>query len=415
MRHVRARACLLVVGLLSGAALASAQAPADGKVETAQPAEPKPSGSARTLPRTLTPRIQDGLNRTKISVGEVTTLKIEVDAESTVSVSLPEQQALGGLEQADRRSTSETRNGRTKTVYELDLLALEAGTVKVPALTLRIVGPNGELGDVHTKPQQLVVQSLIANEPNAAPKAASKPLVVMHDDYTLAWVALGLVAIALIAGATLLASRWLKQRPVAPVAPPPPRPPWEVALEKLHQLDAKREDLIADNRGGEFVDGVSEALREYLGRRYGFDGLERTTGELLATLEAVRPAKLSLSGVSLVLEQCDLVKFARATPDREECDDLWHGALDIVHTTMGMENDVVMTAGRPSLGPTPNATQRFSALPPAPGSAGSTAGFAAIPPSSRPGGANATSAHKALTSAGTPRGDDSSARKERGS
>ena len=78
---------------------------------------------------------------------------------------------------------------------------------------------------------------------------------------------------------------------------------------------------------------VSDALREYLGRRYGFDGLESTTDEVLRTLERVRPHQLSLSGVSLLLDQCDLVKFARAVPEAEICDDLWNGAMGLIRAT----------------------------------------------------------------------------------
>ena len=91
--------------------------------------------------------------------------------------------------------------------------------------------------------------------------------------------------------------------------------------------------MFAEDRGEEFVDGVSDALREYLGRRYGFDGLESTTDEVLRTLERIRPHKLSLSGVSLLLEQCDLVKFARFKPDLAQCDDLWNGAVGLIRST----------------------------------------------------------------------------------
>jgi hypothetical protein len=159
----------------------------------------------------------------------------------------------------------------------------------------------------------------------------------MEDDYTLAWIAGSILAAAAIAGATLLVSRWLKRRPKPVAPPPPPRAPWEVAIEKLLLLERDKETMLAAQKGEEFVDGVGDALREYLGRRYGFDGLESTTDEVLRTLERIRPHKLSLSGVSLLLEQCDLVKFARAAPDPATCDDLWNGALGLVRATTPQE------------------------------------------------------------------------------
>lgn len=285
-----------------------------------------------TLPPALTPKVTSKLQKSAIALGEVSTLAIVVDAPASAELSLPEQ-PMGGLELADRRMRSEPRGERVLTTYELDLLALEPGEVHIPPLTLRVVGPNGELGSVHTSEHALKVSSLIANEPNAQPKPVTKPVSVMRDDYTLAWIAGGLLAVALIAAATLLLARWLKRRPKPVLPPPPPRPPWELALERLQALAREKDHLFAEQRGEFFIDGISDALREYLGRRYGFDGLERTTGEVLTTLERLRPQKLSLSGVSLLLEQCDLVKFARVAPDAAQAADLLNGAFGIVRAT----------------------------------------------------------------------------------
>jgi len=327
---------LLVAGLGCGL-LAFAGAQRVYGQEAAESDKPSTSTSSTT---STTPEVNGAVaatlatsvQPTTLSVGDVAKLRIEVTVPSGVEVSLPEQ-PLGGLELADRRVSTAIVGGQTKTTYELDLLALESGEVEIPALTVRTVGANGELGSATGKPLKLQVSSLIANEPNAEPKPETKPLSVMRDDYTLAWVVGGLLLVALIVLVTLRVQRYLKQRP-KPAAPlPPPRPAWELAYEKLHELALQRDQMFAEQRGEEFIDGVSDALREYLGRRYGFDGLERTTAELLGTLERLRPNKLSLAGVTLLLEQCDLVKFARAKPEPEACQDLWNGAIGLIRAT----------------------------------------------------------------------------------
>lgn len=335
---MNARAALFLSLLLT---LVSARVAAQGAPEA-------PLGgatSAQAAQSVPAVRLTTKLTPSTLQVGELAKLSITVDAPSTTEVSLPEQ-SFGGLELADRRLRTELRGERTLTTYELDLLALEAGKIDLPALTLRFVGVNGELSSGQTDPKQLTVRSLIANEPNAEPKPATKPISVMRDDYTVAWVAFGLLAIALIVTATLLLSRWLKRRPKAPEPLPPPRPAWELAIERLHGLLGQKDELFAHDRGEEFVDGVSDALREYLGRRYGFDGLERTTGELMSTLERMRPHKLSLSGVSLLLDECDLVKFARAKPNAEQCQDLWNGAIGLIRATTPLHEP--LGAARPS-------------------------------------------------------------------
>jgi hypothetical protein len=267
-----------------------------------------------------------------LAIGDKFTLTIDAIAKPGIDVAVPEQ-SLAPFELLDRRASVQTQDGQQKFHFEIDLLALESGKQKVPSLDVRVVGPKGELLVLHTDARELEVASLLANEPNAQAREATAPVIVMQDDYTLAWLGGGVLAIALIAVATLLIQRWLARRPKQPPAPPPPRPAWEIALEKLEKLRRKQEELLAEQRGEELIDGVSDAVREYLGKRYGFDGLESTSDETLSHLERLRPQKLSLSGVQLLLAQCDLVKFARLPPDREACDDLFNGALGIVRAT----------------------------------------------------------------------------------
>jgi hypothetical protein len=302
------------------------------------------SGSVAEIPAQLKPRVLVSVTPNQgLSVGDPITMKIEATVEHGVQISVPEQ-SLSPFEALARRSRVEAAGAEQRFVFELELMALEPGELTVPALTLRVVGDDGSLAEVKTDPQPVSVKSLIANEPNAEPKPPTKPVAVIQDDYTLAYVGLGILGIAAIAGLTLLVQRWLARRPKAAPPPPPARPAWDIALGKLAELDARKASLLAEDRGEEFVDGVSDALREYLGKRYGFEGLESTTDEVLRTLERIRPHKLSLSGVSLLLEQCDLVKFARFKPDAAQCDDLWNGAVGLIRATTPAP-EPVKTAG----------------------------------------------------------------------
>ncbi len=314
---------MLALSLLSAMPLAEARADA-GVPQAREEARSEESLISRILV-SVTPN--QGL-----AIGDPLTFQITAVVPKGVQVSVPEQ-SLAPFEAIGRRARVEPSDAEIRYIFELDLIALEPGKHTIPALKLRAVRDDGALSESSTEPQPVEVESLLANEPNAEPKPPTGPVEVIQDDYTLAWVLAGILAIALIAGLTLLIQRWLARRPKPLPPPAPERPAWEVALGKLAELDARKAELLAEQRGGEFVDGVSDALREYLGRRYGFEGLESTTGELLATLERIRPDKLSLSGVSLLLEQCDLVKFARATPDAEQCDDLWNGAVGLIRST----------------------------------------------------------------------------------
>jgi hypothetical protein len=95
------------------------------------------------------------------------------------------------------------------------------------------------------------------------------------------------------------------------------------ALQELDRI--RRSSLLEDGKRGEHFDQVSVAVRRYLGARYGFEtvaqsgGLETTTHEMLELLERVRPPITEIAHIKEFLDDCDLVKFARFTPDSEHC------------------------------------------------------------------------------------------------
>jgi hypothetical protein len=110
-----------------------------------------------------------------------------------------------------------------------------------------------------------------------------------------------------------------------------------VALEKLEGI--RREGLIEEERLEELYIRVSEAIREYLGRRYNLSltnqaGLELTTAELLGLLRGVAwPRTMTGSQVEAFLGECDIVKFARYTPTAKEAEALLAQAFDLVEKT----------------------------------------------------------------------------------
>lgn len=202
----------------------------------------------------------------------------------------------------------------------------------LPPLPIAISRASGEILTVCTTAHTVQIEDPIANTPNPAPRgnpAARRQLEIWT---TAKHVALA-VLIALVVGAlgALLISRWLR-RPKKLPPPPPPRPPWDVALEALH--DIRHSGLTREGRFAEVFDRVSDVLRRYLGDRYGYDGLESTTREALASLRETTPRIEDLPGIERFMRDADLVKFARLTPSEGECVDLLTRAESIVTRTM---------------------------------------------------------------------------------
>lgn len=309
-----------------------AQTPPAAGTAAAEPAEPpaEPSLPAQNVPKVTSELTPKG----KLLVGDLAKLVIRADALEGDDVAVPEQ-SFAPLEVHARRARVEpAKDGRQRFVFELDLLALDPGRHALAGVELRVVTKAGLVGSIRTEPLAIEVGSLLANEPNAQPKVETQPVVVMQDDYTLLYV-LGAIALAaLIALVTWLVARYLQRRVKPAPPPPPPRPPWEIAATKLADLRRRKQRMIEEGKAAQFVDEVSDVVREYLGGRFGFDGLETTTDEMLLLLRQGNCNVGLWQEVGAYLRRCDLVKFAKVEPDQDEADLVFAKAQDIVQFSM---------------------------------------------------------------------------------
>ncbi len=274
--------------------------------------------------------------------------------------------------------------GYSVTHLDLPLVVLPEkpgrNTMELPPLPVAVQRANGEVATVCTHPHVIGVEDPIANAPQAEPKKNPPPRP-QREEWTalkkaLLWGSLGLLAGALIAW---FAYRQLT-KPKPPVPPPPPRPPWEIALERLDEV--RHAGLLDAGRHAEYFDRVSDAVRGYLGARFGFDGLESTSDEILAALkkqaigfvriDAASEHNAPTPGIPLdevrhFLAECDLVKFANLTPTPDQCASALVSGEHIVRSTMPYS--------------TPGATPPPLVPPPSPPPAPAPAP-AAAPPSS---------------------------------
>lgn len=310
----------------------------DVKAAPQPTAEPTPSDTkaepeaASSLPPEHQPKLTLKVDPPQtVKVGQLVHLEIAAVAPLGDDVTIADQ-AFTPFEIYKKQARVEPPQGdKQRFVFNLDLLALEAGDKPIPATTLRVVTKDSNIGTVKTESVPFKVQSLVANEPNAQPKLESKPVAVLEDNYIPIYVLAGLLAAGVVAGITLLVARYLRNRKRAAVPPPPPRPPWEIAVEKLAELRRQKTTLLQAGQGGLFVDQLSDVVRAYLGGRYAFDGLETTSDEMLTQLKAHGASLGFTQEVGQFLYRCDLVKFAKVEPDEDEVDLLFAKAQDLVH------------------------------------------------------------------------------------
>jgi hypothetical protein len=133
----------------------------------------------------------------------------------------------------------------------------------------------------------------------------------------LGWIASGLVLLLFVLNVWVLYRRRRQESAV---------PPSQWALRELQRVRLPAGSTEYELE--EFYTQLSDVLRRYLDLRYHMPAPEQTTPEFLETMR--RSPQLQPEQQAVLrdfLEQCDLVKFARAQPSREE----WRKAAETAH------------------------------------------------------------------------------------
>jgi hypothetical protein len=371
MKHAALLAAVALASLTSGALVAYAQGPgpsdAGAPSDTYGCVESVPSGAQKPVvveafpqrgtsgwAATLSITVRHGKGERVLPSG--LDLSSAVEAKKVLKQAgfvVPDQD--GGAGAHVWSEPEDAQKPFATTHLDLPLVLLPPGPGRngmvLPPLPVAVARANGEIATVCTHTHSITVEDPIANTPNAMPKQ-NPPGLEQREEWTSLKKALGYGAIGLVLGALLAYLVWKhlnRPKPVPP--PPPPRPPWEVALEELDEV--RHAGLLDVQRYGEYFDRTSDAVRRYLGARFGFDGLESTTDEILAALKKQAGGFISLDeasgfpggapapGVSFqrvakFLRECDLVKFANLTPTPEQCATSITTGEAIVRGTMPM-------------------------------------------------------------------------------
>jgi hypothetical protein len=259
-------------------------------------------------------------------VGEPFQLAVVVIHRPEVGVSLPASFDAGTFEVLDRRETKTPAGERQ---FELTVVAWKTGKQPFPPVPITYVA-RGQALQVSTAGIDVTVEATLGEGQGAEP--ALPPVTVYERDPTIMRIVIGAgIAALLVAVGLVVAFSWrVRARRIAAQAPVvvDSRPPDEIALAKLRTLAASGLMDKPDRRP--FYFAVTEIVREYLGRRYGFDALELTTSELLAKLRETDATQTVRAEIEFWLLDCDMVKYAAVPVGREQAQGSLDGAVSLV-------------------------------------------------------------------------------------
>ena len=102
-------------------------------------------------------------------------------------------------------------------------------------------------------------------------------------------------------------------------------PPFEEAILRLNELDEKL--LWQNNKIKEYYSELTEIVRGYIERELKVPALENTTDEVLAMIkdfknaDSIETSKETIKKLKDLLQEADLVKFAKSKPLAIEIED----------------------------------------------------------------------------------------------
>ena len=274
-----------------------------------------------------------------VKLAESFTLTVRAAAPEGQTWQLPDVLELSPFVEKSRAQKQETVDGKPVQVFRLTLVTYdEVGELTIPGFVLRSSPTDGGTAvDLQVPESKISVVSMLAGVEKPEPRDVAEPVEITIADYRLL-VYLGFLL--LWALMTLSLRFWLARTRTEKRLEvlPPVQLAHEIALKKLHQV--VEDDLLRQDRAQEYFVRISEAVREYLGNRYGFFALDLTSRELLEELRDRPTPGLEHGSLSRLLDDADLVKFAKLHPSDEMSSSSIDGAFEVVHKTKLVEEQV---------------------------------------------------------------------------
>ena len=110
----------------------------------------------------------------------------------------------------------------------------------------------------------------------------------------------------------------------------PKQPAHQVALQEMERI--KGEKSWQRDEVKQYYTELTDALRQYMEERFGFDAMEMTSDEIIARLEE-QPEKEWIDELRQLFQMSDLVKFAKYKPLINENDMHLINAIDFINKT----------------------------------------------------------------------------------
>ncbi len=317
--------------------------------------------------------VEASVDRRIVAIGDTFNLHLDLDWQGGTEVKpLPVVDRIGNFIIRDiRESLASRSDGRLTKRISMLLTIFETGRQTIPAVDVFYLGPDGATKTASTVPIDIEVESVLPADAGDI-RDIKEPIEVPRrwKELLLSY----LLLVGLVAGtavSVLLSVRrrqeievfllkvWLRataplRRLIAYIlgllglikrarAVPaydvqvtePDLIPEEAALKELERIEAL--GLRAQGMIKDYYTLISETVRRYLERKYGILAMESPVSYTLRAIAEMNISREAYGAIAGVLEEADLVKFARFMPSEE-----------LVDSLAGRARRIIVITGRPA-------------------------------------------------------------------
>jgi len=269
--------------------------------------------------------VEASLDRNKGYVGDKINYSLKISADTLVTIdtiSVPE--SFGEFELRNWYMKSDTIDSGLRTIeYSAIATVYKTGKVVIPALPVVYKTGENDIDTIYSDSIDVYILSLVLDDSTADIRSL-KDVKNFGNQYAWLYYIIPIAVVALI----LVIWFILRKKPQIEAARSAPlKSPWEAARERLMKL--KNSDLEPKP----YYIELSDAIREYLQRRYGFSALDMTTFEIRQEIPHLNFDDDLESRLLDLLDNSDLVKFAKFKPEADFLADDFQRAWSFIDST----------------------------------------------------------------------------------
>lgn len=275
----------------------------------------------------------------QMMIGEQTRIKLELSVDTGYKVVMPEleKELMSGIEILEKKREKKSLNGNRRNLYtdEYLITSFDSTLYNIPPFKVMV-----DSSEYLSNSLALAVYTMPIDTANLQNICGPKDVW----DVELTWeeyrdsVHLGIIVFFLALALAWVVVRFVKNKPIIKIVKIKPKSPSHiVALNKIESI--KNDDIWhEDDNVKEYYTRLTDALREYMFARFGFNASEMTTSEILDYLRGI-DNKENIAELKEILETADLVKFAKLHPTANENSRNMENAIEYVNVTKNIEEE----------------------------------------------------------------------------